>query len=116
LPELPDAPPSDYNLDYDIRYPTAVGDAIAVKRTNDEPLLVNTPDSWVDRSKARTKIPNLFIAGDFVRTHTNFASMEAANEAAKRAVNELTSSARVAGKECTVEALQDPDVWWFTAP
>ena len=41
--------------------------------------------------------PNLFLAADFVRTHTDLATMEGANEAARRAVNGIlaaTGSAR----------------------
>jgi hypothetical protein len=55
--------------------------------TNDETLLVNTASSWDKRPAARTVFQNLVIAGDYVRTRTDFASMESADEAAKRAVN-----------------------------
>jgi hypothetical protein len=118
VPLLPEDPPDDYCLDFDIKYPKCRGDAIARERTDDEPLLVNTPGSWANRPDAKTAIPNLFIAGDFVRTHTNFASMEAANESARRAVNELLSTAGGAGgtDECMVEDLQDPNVLWLKLP
>ncbi len=55
--------------------------------TNDETLLVNTAGSWDKRPTARTVFENLVLAGDYVRTCTDFASMESADEAAKRAVN-----------------------------
>ncbi len=55
--------------------------------TNRERLLVNVAGSWHRRPSAQTAFGNLVIAGDYVRTSTDFASMEAANEAAKRAVN-----------------------------
>jgi len=54
--------------------------------TNAEPLLINTAGSWTDRPDAVTKIRNLFLAADFVQTNTDLATMEAANEAARRAV------------------------------
>jgi uncharacterized protein with NAD-binding domain and iron-sulfur cluster len=54
---------------------------------NDEPLLINTPGSWANRPEAVTRIPNFFLAADFVRTDTDLATMEAANEAARLAVN-----------------------------
>ena len=54
---------------------------------NDEPLLINTKRSWRHRPDAVTRIPNFFIASDFVRSHTDLATMEGANEAARRAVN-----------------------------
>jgi uncharacterized protein with NAD-binding domain and iron-sulfur cluster len=120
LPQLGPRPPGlRYNLDFDIQYDTITegGDdiRIAQMRTNEEPLLINTPGSWSSRPRAKTGIRNLFVAGDFAQTHTNFASMEAANEAARCAVNELLKAARVDG-ECPIEPLQDPDVWWFRAP
>jgi uncharacterized protein with NAD-binding domain and iron-sulfur cluster len=78
--------------------------------TNAEPLLVNQPNSWALRPWAQTRIPNLFLAADYVRTHTNIATMEAANEAARRAVNGIieASGARVA--RCQVWDLHEP-VW-----
>ena len=57
--------------------------------TNTEPLLVNLVDSWRLRPDAATAIPNLFLASDYVRTHTDLATMEGANEAARRAVNAI---------------------------
>jgi 15-cis-phytoene desaturase len=54
---------------------------------NDEPLLINTIGSWANRPNATTEVPNLFLASDYVRTETDVACMEAANEAARRAVN-----------------------------
>jgi uncharacterized protein with NAD-binding domain and iron-sulfur cluster len=55
--------------------------------TNLEPLLVNTAGSLQYRPEAQVEIPNLFLASDYVRTYTDIACMEAANEAARRAVN-----------------------------
>ena len=60
---------------------------------NEEPLLVNLVDTWKLRPEAVTKIPNLFLASDYVRTYTDLATMEAANEAARRAVNGILDAA-----------------------
>jgi uncharacterized protein with NAD-binding domain and iron-sulfur cluster len=54
---------------------------------NGSRLLVHPPGSWAVRPEAETQIPNLVIAADYVRTYTDLASMEGANEAARRAVN-----------------------------
>ena len=60
---------------------------------NHEPLLINTAGSWRYRPEAVTRIPNLFLAADYVRTNTDIATMEAANEAARRAVNGILAAA-----------------------
>lgn len=54
---------------------------------NREPLLVNLVHTWNLRPQAHTNIPNLFLASDYVQTYTDLATMEGANEAARRAVN-----------------------------
>jgi hypothetical protein len=56
---------------------------------NTEPLFINTVNSWQSRPNARTEIDNLFLASDYVKTSTDLATMEGANEAARRAVNAL---------------------------
>ncbi len=55
--------------------------------TNAEPLLINTAGSLQYRPEAQIELENLFLAADYVRTYTDIAFMEAANEAARRAVN-----------------------------
>src|SRR5215212_1310005 len=77
---------------------------------NLEPLLVNTAGSWADRPDAVTRIPNLFLASDYVRTHTDLATMEAANEAARRAVNGILD-ATGSRERCEVWPLREPQVF-----
>lgn len=62
---------------------------------NDERYFLNTVGSWELRPTARTAIPNLFLAADYVQTPRNidFTSMEAANEAGRHAVNALLDAA-----------------------
>ena len=69
---------------------------------NTEPLLVNLVDTWPLRPHARTAIPNFFLASDYVRTHTDLATMEGANEAARRAVNGLLDAVSYEGSRCDV--------------
>jgi hypothetical protein len=76
--------------------------------TNLEPLLVNTAGSWADRPEATTRIPNLLLASDFVRTHTDLATMEGANEAARRAVNAILDRAGSGAERCAIFRLREP--------
>jgi uncharacterized protein with NAD-binding domain and iron-sulfur cluster len=79
--------------------------------TNLEPLLINTAGSWANRPEAATKIPNFFLASDFVRTYTDLATMEGANEAARRAVNAILDATGSAAKRCSIWPLQEPRVF-----
>jgi uncharacterized protein with NAD-binding domain and iron-sulfur cluster len=75
----------------------------AVRAENQEPLFVNSTDSWWNRPEAWTEIPNLFLAADYVRTHTDIASMEAACEAGRRAA---AAALRASGEQG-----EPPGVW-----
>lgn len=79
---LTDAMLHSWHLDDDLDYAT-------VPPTNHARLLVHPPGSWALRPEAATAVPNLVLAGDYVRTHTDLASMEGACEAGRRAVNVL---------------------------
>jgi 15-cis-phytoene desaturase len=81
-----EAPIDDANLmawflDPDIEFPNPGSAA------NAEPLLINTAGSLQYRPEAQIELENLFLASDYVRTYTDIACMEAANEAARRAAN-----------------------------
>ena len=77
---------------------------------NSEPLLVNLVDTWALRPEATTAIPNLFLASDYVRTHTDLATMEAANEAARRAVNGLLDAVNFDEGRCELWPLHEPEI------
>lgn len=79
--------------------------------SNAEPLLVNYVDTWRIRPEATTRIPNLFLASDYVRTFTDLATMEAANEAARRAVNGILHSARSDAAPCALWNLHEPELF-----
>lgn len=76
--------------------------------TNSDPLLINTKGSWYSRPEAATKIENVYLAADYVRTNTDLATMEAANEAARRAVNGILSRSDSDEDECEVRDLSQP--------
>ena len=75
------------------------------------PLLVHPPGSWHDRPEAVTELPNLTLAADHVRTHTNIASMEGANEGARRAVNAILDRSEHAGARCAIWPLREPAIF-----
>ena len=90
-------------LDPDIRFPNP--NAV----TNAEPLLINTAGSLQNRPEAHTEIDNLFLAADYVRTYTDIACMEAANEAARRATNAILDAAASSSPRCTLWPLEEPE-------
>jgi uncharacterized protein with NAD-binding domain and iron-sulfur cluster len=92
-------------LDEDITFPNPS------KAVNAEPLLVNTAGSWANRPDAVTRIPNFFLASDFVRTNTDLATMEGANEAARRAVNGILDAAGSPAPRCDVWKLREPEIF-----
>jgi uncharacterized protein with NAD-binding domain and iron-sulfur cluster len=75
---------------------------------NHEPLLINTAGSWAYRPDAVTGIENLFLAADYVRTHTDIATMESANEAARRAVNGILDASGTSAERCAMWELDEP--------
>ena len=77
---------------------------------NTEPLLVNHKDTMRLRPDAVTKISNFFLASDYVRTHTDLATMEAANEAARRAVNGILDASGSSATRCDVWPLHEPEM------
>jgi uncharacterized protein with NAD-binding domain and iron-sulfur cluster len=79
---------------------------------NLEPLLVNKKDTWKLRPESTTKIPNLFLASDYVRTYTDLATMEGANEAARRAVNGILVKSGSNAKQCELWKLHEPNLLW----
>ncbi|MEA2615941.1 MAG: hypothetical protein QOE72_1724 [Chloroflexota bacterium] len=106
VPELNDARVVRCFIDSDIRWRKKADHPV-----NLEPLLINTPGSWDARPKATLRIENLFLASDYVRTHTNLATMEGANEAARRAVNGILEVSGSREERCGVWPLREPDVF-----
>jgi len=78
------------------------------KTINTEPLLVNVINSWHMRPDDYTRIHNLLFASDYVRTNTDLATMEGANEAAKRAVNTIIYKSGSSASYCPIHKLKMP--------
>ncbi|HUO52177.1 MAG TPA: FAD-dependent oxidoreductase [Gemmatimonadaceae bacterium] len=79
---------------------------------NENKLFVNEVGSWKYRPEAHTAIPNFALAADYVRTFTNLATMEAANEAARRAVNAILDADGSAAPRCEIWPLYRPPELW----
>jgi uncharacterized protein with NAD-binding domain and iron-sulfur cluster len=96
-----------WSLDPDIRIHGGLDGTTA----NEEPLLVNLVDTWKLRPEAVTRIPNLFLASDYVRTNTDLATMEGANEAARRAVNGILKATGSQAPPCEIWDLHEPEIF-----
>jgi len=75
-----------------------------------EPLFLSIADTWRLRPDAATEVPNLFLAGDYVRTDVQIPCMEAANLSARLAVNALLASTSSQAGPCPVWALREPAI------
>ena len=99
---LQDAMQHSYFLDTDIKLPNPH------LTINLEPLFINTPGSWQLRPAAATAVPNLVLAADYVQTNSDLACMEAANEAARRAVNTILDRSGSAAQRCRIWSMDMP--------
>jgi uncharacterized protein with NAD-binding domain and iron-sulfur cluster len=81
------------------------------KDVNLEPLFINKPASWALRPPAASTIRNFFLAADYVQTGSDLACMEAANEAARRAVNALLSRAGSSSSPCRIWDMSMPEIF-----
>ncbi|MFE4412213.1 FAD-dependent oxidoreductase [Streptomyces sp. NPDC056821] len=75
---------------------------------NREPLLIHPAGTLYNRPSAKTAVPNLFLAGDYVRTDVDLATMEGANESARRAVNALLDQDGSNAERCRIWELYRP--------
>jgi len=80
---------------------------------NYAPLFVTTPNSLQNRPHSLTEVPNFILGGDYVRTTTDVALMEGANESGRRAAIGVLQSV---GRTDFPELLQGNGLPWETAP
>ncbi|WP_316758689.1 hydroxysqualene dehydroxylase [Streptomyces herbicida] len=75
---------------------------------NRDQLLIHPTGTLYNRPSARTEVPNFFLAGDYIRTDVDLATMEGANESARRAVNALLDTDNSGAGRCRVWDLFRP--------
>jgi uncharacterized protein with NAD-binding domain and iron-sulfur cluster len=75
------------------------------RNANADPLLINTAGSWEYRPESHGALENLFLAGDYVRTNIDLATMEGANESARTAVNALLDVSGSNAERCRMFTL-----------
>jgi uncharacterized protein with NAD-binding domain and iron-sulfur cluster len=100
-----------WHLDDDVLAPEINRAAGVREDVNLEPLLVNTKGSWSIRPEATTAVANLMLASDYVRTYTDLATMEGANEAARRCVNAILERTGSDKTPCKIWPLHEPIVF-----
>jgi hypothetical protein len=74
----------------------------------DDPLFINTIGAWSNRPRAKTKIKNLYLAGDYVKNAIDLACMEGAVSAALEAAAQIL---RDYGETGSLPVVQIPPEW-----
>ncbi len=74
----------------------------------DVPLFINTIGAWPNRPRPKSKINNLYLAGDFVKNAIDLACMEGAVSAALEAAGQILSDH---GETEAIPVAQVPPVW-----
>jgi len=72
------------------------------------PLFINTIGAWPNRPRPKTKIGNLYLAGDYVKNAIDLACMEGAVSAALEAVAQILSDH---GETESLPVIQVPPEW-----
>ena len=78
---------------------------------NQDPLVLPTVGHDADRPDVATAIPNLFLAGDYLKSDWLVANMETANYNGRRAVNALLAQSDSSEPGCAVKGLYRPPEW-----
>jgi uncharacterized protein with NAD-binding domain and iron-sulfur cluster len=75
---------------------------------NQDPLHSATAGSWEHRPAAVTGVPNLFMAGDWVRNNCPIAATDAANEGGRRAAAAIVADSGVRAEPVVVNDYYRP--------
>lgn len=81
------------------------------KLTSEDPLVLPSLGSWVNRPEVGTRIPNLVLAGDYVRGDWQMANMEAANVSGRSAAKTVISRSGTSTSPVTIHARYRPPEW-----
>ncbi|MEU3300127.1 FAD-dependent oxidoreductase [Streptomyces sp. NPDC006678] len=73
--------------------------------TNEDELLIHPVGTFHNRPSAASRVPNLFLSGDYVAVDIDLATMEGANASARAAVNALLDRIGSPAARCTIEPL-----------
>ncbi|MFD7227857.1 FAD-dependent oxidoreductase [Streptomyces sp. NPDC059881] len=73
--------------------------------TNEDELLIHPVGTFHNRPSAASRVPNLFLSGDYVAVDIDLATMEGANASARAAVNALLERIGSPAPRCTIEPL-----------
>ncbi|MER5557698.1 FAD-dependent oxidoreductase [Streptomyces sp. NPDC002506] len=72
---------------------------------NEDELLIHPTGTFHNRPSAATKIPNFYLAGDYVAVPIDLATMEGANTSGRLAANALLDRVGSSAARCTVTPL-----------
>lgn len=75
---------------------------------NLESLFITTCGAWTSRPQAKTEIPNLVMASEWMQHCMDFASAEGTNQVAREAVNAILDAANSPTKRCRVYKTKQP--------
>ncbi len=94
-------------VEIDPEQATPAGDRVE----NHSPLLINTVGSLRNRPPADVAVSNLTIASEYVRTNSDLASMESADEAGRRVANAICDRHGLQGPRARIWELSEPAVF-----
>ncbi|MFE9116403.1 FAD-dependent oxidoreductase [Streptomyces sp. NPDC007172] len=72
---------------------------------NEDELLIHPTGTFHNRPTAATRIPNFYLAGDYVAVPIDLATMEGANTSGRLAANALLDAVGSSAARCTVTPL-----------
>ena len=100
-------------IDPDIVFPDGKPRGPERSDENLESLYITTVGAWTSRPEAKTEIPNLFMASEWMKHCMDFASAEGTNQVAREAVNAILDAAGSTARRCKVHKTKQP---LFTLP